>query len=58
MGQTISETVQAIAQATGIADKLKEIADEFAGVEIGRDTPTSVLNDLMSRYPKSSEVKG
>lgn len=58
MGQAISETVQAIAQATGIADKLKELADEFAGVEIGRDTPTSVLNDLMSRYPKSNEVKG
>jgi hypothetical protein len=58
MGQAISETVQAIAQAAGIADKLKELADEFAGVEIGRDTPTSVLNDLMSRYPKSNEVKG
>jgi hypothetical protein len=58
MGQAISDGLQAIAQATGVADKLKEIADEFAGVEIGSDTPTSVLNDLMSRYPKSGEVKG
>jgi phage-related protein len=58
MGQAISDAVQTIAQATGIADKLKELADEFAGVEIGRDTPTSVLNDLMSRYPKSGDVKG
>jgi hypothetical protein len=58
MGQAISDTVQTIAQTIGIADKLKGIADEFAGVEIGSDTPTSVLNDLMSRYPKSGEVKG
>jgi hypothetical protein len=59
MEKAAAETAQAvIVRFTGIADKLKEIADEFAGVEVGRDTPPSILNDLLSRYPKSTEVKG
>jgi hypothetical protein len=58
MQQMVIETVQTIAQATGFTDKLREIADEFAGVEIGKDTPPSVLNSIMSRYPKSGEIKG
>ena len=34
------------------------LADEFSGVDIGRDTPKEVLNDLLSRYPTTDEVKG
>jgi hypothetical protein len=52
MGQTIS------ARVTKLSDSLKQIADEFADVEIGRDTSKEVLNDLLSRYPKTKEVKG
>ncbi|MFN8411463.1 MAG: SLATT domain-containing protein [Anaerolineales bacterium] len=43
---------------TSVKDKLQEIAEEFAGVEISRDTPPSVLNNLLSKYPKSSDAKG
>ena len=46
------------ARVTKLSDSLKQIADEFAGVEIGRDTPKEVLNDLLSRYPTTEEVKG
>jgi hypothetical protein len=52
MGQAISSRV------TRLSDSLKQIADEFADVDIGRDTPKEVLNDLLSRYPTTDEVKG
>lgn len=46
------------ARVTNLAESLKELADDFAGVEIGRDTPKEVLNDLLARYPTTQEVKG
>ena len=52
MGQAIS------ARVTRLSDSLKQIADEFADVDIGRDTPKEVLNDLLSRYPTNDDVKG
>jgi len=51
-----AETIQA--GAARLSDSLKAIADEFSGVDIGRDTPKEVLNDLLSRYPTTDEVKG
>jgi len=52
MGQAIS------ARVTKLSDSLKQIAEEFADVDIGRDTPKEVLNDLLSRYPTNEDVKG
>lgn len=52
IGQAVSTRV------TNLSDSLKQVADQFAGVEIGRDTPKEVLNDLLSRYPTTKEVKG
>ena len=52
MGQALS------ARVTKLSDSLKQIADEFADVDIGRDTPKEVLNDLLSRYPTNEDVKG
>ena len=52
IGQAISSS------ANKLSDALKQISDEFSDVEIGRDTPKEVLNDLLSRYPKTDEVKG
>ncbi len=52
IGQAVSTRV------TKLSDSLKQIADEFSGVDIGRDTPKEVLNDLLSRYPTTEEVKG
>jgi hypothetical protein len=43
---------------TNLTTSLKEIAEEFSDVEIGRNTPPSVLNDLISRYPKSQDAMG
>jgi hypothetical protein len=56
----VSEAAQDLAErvSSGFKSSIQAIAEEFDGVEIGRDTPMSVLNDLMSRYPKTNDVKG
>lgn len=41
-----------------LADTLNEIAKEFDDQEIGIDTPASVLNELLSRYPATNDIKG
>jgi flagellar hook-associated protein FlgK len=41
-----------------LQDSLEAIAEEFAGVEISRDTPRAVLNDYLSRFPKSQDALG
>jgi hypothetical protein len=61
--ELIQQELAAIGQAittrvTKLSDSLKQIADEFAGIDISRDTPKEVLNDLLSRYPTTEEVKG
>jgi predicted metal-dependent hydrolase len=61
--ELVQQELAAIGQAVSarvakLSDSLKQIAEEFAGVEIGRDTPKEVLNDLLSRYPTTDEVKG
>ena len=61
--ELIQQELAAISEAVStrfvkLSDALKQIADEFSGVDIGRDTPKEVLNDLLSRYPKTNDIKG
>ena len=56
MGQAVQELAERA--SSGIKSSIQAIVEEFDGVEIGKDTPMSVLNDLMSRYPKTNDVKG
>jgi hypothetical protein len=60
MKDAMQEAAQNIAERIGLSleSSLKAIQAEFDGVEIGADTPMSVLNDLMSRYPKTADTKG
>jgi ABC-type multidrug transport system fused ATPase/permease subunit len=37
---------------------LADLAREFAGVEIGRSTSKEEINAILSRYPKSGDIKG
>jgi len=41
-----------------LSDTLDSLAKQFEGKEIGRNTPASVLNDLLSRFPTTNDVKG
>jgi hypothetical protein len=59
IGQAVQETVQTIAARTSrLTDTLEEIAREFADVKIGKETPPEVLNEMMTKYPASGELKG
>ena len=58
MRDAVQEAVQNIAERMGLSASVKAIEEEFEGVEIGSNTPMSVLNDLMSRYPKTTDAKG
>ena len=59
MGKAVTESVQTmIARASSITSSLAEIAQEFAHVDIGRDTSKEELNAILSRFPKTNDVKG
>ncbi len=59
MKEAIQEAAENITERIGdLSSTLKSIKEEFDGVEISGNTPMSVLNDLMSRYPKTTDVKG
>jgi len=48
----------AIAKVSSLTSSLADIAKEFAHIDIGRDTTKEELNTILSRYPKSNDVKG
>ena len=47
-----------VARASSFTSSLADIAKEFAHIDIGRDTTKEELNAILSRFPKSSDVKG
>lgn len=59
MQKAMAATAQTvIASASSLTSSLEQIAQEFAHVEIGRDTSKEELNAVLARFPKTSEVKG
>jgi len=52
MAQNIPE------RASSLTSSLADIAKEFAHIDVGRDTSKEELNAILSRYPKTSDVKG
>ncbi len=58
MHNAVQNVVGNIAEHFGLTNSMQAINEEFEGVEIDSNTPMSVLNDLISRYPKTTEAKG
>jgi len=59
MSQAVVEMAENIAgKASSFTSSLADIAKEFAHIDIGRDTSKEELNAILSRFPKSSDVKG
>jgi hypothetical protein len=58
MQAAIRDAAKNVAESIGLSSSLKAIMEEFDGVEISGNTPVSVLNDLMSRLPKTTAAKG
>ncbi len=58
MRDAFEKSLQEAHKQFGMASFLEKIQQEFSGVEIGPNTPPSVLNDLLARYPKTIDTKG
>lgn len=58
MQAAAQNVLEEIAEFIGMSSHLKAIEEEFKDVELGADTPMSVLNDYLSRFPKTAEAKG
>lgn len=59
MQQAAAEMAAGISErASSLAASLAEIADEFKGVDIGRDTEKAELNTILARFPKTGDLKG
>jgi hypothetical protein len=59
MSKAIVETAENVMErASTFKSSLSQIAEEFADVEIGRDTTKEELNAILARYPKTNDVKG
>lgn len=59
MSRAVSEAVENVMdRASSFVSSLAEIKEDFAHVEIGKDTPTEELNTILARYPKTNDVKG
>ena len=59
MGKVISEAAQTMTErASSLTSSLQQIAQEFAHVDIGRDTTKEELNAILARFPKTNDVKG
>ena len=59
MGQAVAEVAEGVKErASSLTSSLQEIAQEFAHVDIGRETTTEELNAILARYPKTNDVKG
>jgi hypothetical protein len=59
MSKAVVETAQNVMErASEFKSSLEQIAEEFAHVDIGRDTPKEQLNAILARYPKTNDVKG
>jgi len=59
MSKAVTETVaNAMERGSVLTSSLAQIAQEFAHIDIGRDTTKEELNAILARYPKTGEVKG
>jgi len=48
----------AIEKIKSMSSSLADIAKEFAHIDIGRDTTKEQLNAILTRYPRTNDVKG
>jgi prophage DNA circulation protein len=59
MSRAVVETAEnAMERASEFKSSLEQIAEEFAHIEIDRDTSKEDLNAILARYPKTNDVKG
>jgi hypothetical protein len=58
MRNAVKEAVATIKSGGSLREALENIVDDFKDVDIGRDTTKEQLNEILTRYPKTDDVKG
>jgi len=58
MKENVHNLVENVLKKVGLADAIKTIGKDYEGIDISSNTPKGVLNDMISRYPKTGELKG
>ncbi len=59
MSKAVREGAEnAFERASALTSSLAKIAQEFAHIDIGRDTTKEELNTILARYPKTKDIKG
>jgi hypothetical protein len=59
MSKAVVETAEnAMERTSAFTSSLAQIAEEFAHIEVDRDTSKEELNAILARYPKTNDVKG
>jgi uncharacterized membrane protein YbhN (UPF0104 family) len=63
MSQAVTEVAgdmieRATTESSSFISSLTQIAQEYAHVEVGRDTSKEELNQILARYPTTGELKG
>jgi hypothetical protein len=59
MSKAVAETAEnMLERASAFKSSLAQIAQEYAHVEIGRDTSKEELNSILARFPKTNNLKG
>ena len=59
MSQAVAEGVENVMErASAFVSSIAQVKEEFAGVDVTKDTTMEELNTIMSRYPKTDDVKG
>ena len=54
----VSSVENLVEDTSAFKSSLAQIAQEYAHVDIGRDTPKEELNAILARVPKTNDVKG
>jgi hypothetical protein len=63
MSQAVTEVAgsmieRASTETSSFISSLTQIAQDYADVDVGRDTSKEELNQILARYPKTGELKG
>lgn len=58
MREAIQEFGERLAERFGLSNSIEQIKEDYKDVDVSGNTPRAVLNDLLSRFPKTNQVKG
>ena len=59
LGDAVTETFEnVIERASTFRESLTRVKENYADVELSKETPSEELNTILAQYPKTNEIKG